>query len=92
MLWKIWGESPFVEAGLFVCPLGRFGVGGFVRVAREVSEHAVEDLRRISVGGGDGLPQPLSSDGRKNQKRRSPIETSVLRSLPKGALSSGSDT
>ena len=57
MLWKIWGESPFLEARL---SSGRLSASAF--------------------------------DRRKNQRRRDPIETSVLRSLPKGALSSGSDT
>ncbi len=57
MLWKIWGESPFLEARL--------------------------SSGRLSAS---------ASERPKNQRRRDPIETSVLRSLPKGALSSGSDT
>jgi hypothetical protein len=38
------------------------------------------------------LSSELSAAGRKNRRRRDPIDTSVLRSLSKGALSSGSDT
>ena len=91
MLWKIWGESPFVEAGLLSVPSAASASAGLpARLARSPSmlwkiwgESPLVDARISSA---------LFSDGRKNQKRRSPIETSVLRSLPKGALSSGSDT
>ena len=74
----------------FVCPLGRFGIRGVARPAREVTEHAVEDLGRVSVRRCGGRLEARVLGRPEEPEAARPIETSVLRSLPKGALSSGS--